>query len=72
MRIQEFLIRILFFVPLYFWLVFLFMMVLGIIAYSLGANDLFYCTFYCKIAAALVFGGIIAIIVCQLNACWRK
>jgi len=72
MRVQEFFVRILFFLPLAFWVTFLFLMVLGIIAYLLGAHETFYCTVYCKVALALLIGGSLAVIICQVNACWKK
>lgn len=72
MRTKEFLVRLLVFLPIALWSVFLFLMVFGIAAYLLGANSLFYCTIYCKIGMALFILATIAVIYCQGEACLKN
>jgi len=72
MRIKEFLMRLVVFLPMAIWGVFLILMLFGIAAYLLGASPLFYCTIYCKIGLGLFVTVTLAVIYCQANACAKK
>jgi uncharacterized membrane protein YkvI len=72
MRIKEFFIRLGLFIPFAFWVTFLFMMLIGIIASFLGAGSFFYCTIYCKLAVIVFISLVAAIVLCQFKACCKK
>ena len=72
MRLKEFFIRILVILPIAVWSVFIFLMLLGIVAYLLGAKPWFYCTVYCKVGVALYILATLAVFYCQSRACFRK
>lgn len=72
MRKKEFLIRIGVIIPIALWTVFVFMVLLGIISSTFGAESAFYCTIYCKIGVALIGAAIAGVVYCQAKACWKN
>jgi len=72
MRIKEFMIRLGVILPMAVWSVFLFLMILGIVFYQLGADSAFYCTTYCQVGIALNIIVISGVIIYQARACVNK
>ena len=69
MRTKEFFMRLGVLLPMAFWGVFIFLMLFGIVANSLGADSLFYCEVYCKIGITLFTVAILSVIYCQARSC---
>lgn len=63
--------RLAFLIPLVLFGVYLLVAVFGIIADAFGAQDLFYCTVYCKIAVAVLITAVLATVCSQVRACTR-
>ena len=72
MRIKEFFVRVGFTVPVALWVVFIFMMLVGIVANGVGAGPQFYCTVYCKLALYLAIAVITAVVCFQAKICIVK
>lgn len=72
MRYKDFFIRTGFFLPLAIFAVFVFMIAFGIISGVCGAGEEFYCSAYCKIGLSLLITTLVAVIFCQVKACWRN
>ncbi len=71
MKTKEFITRLGILMPLAFWSVFMFMMLLGIIANSIGVYSGFFCDVYCKLGLTLLAALFLSIIYCQAKSCWK-
>lgn len=72
MRYKEFFVRTGFFLPLAIFAIFIFMMAFGMISGIFGADNVFYCSMYCKIGLSLLIVVLPTIVFCQAKACWKK
>jgi len=71
MKAKEFFTRLGFLIPLALWSVFMFMILLGITANSLGIFSSFFCDVYCKLGLTLFTALFLSIIYCQAKSCWK-
>jgi len=72
MRVKEFFIRTGIFLPMVVFAILIILMLFGIAADLMGAEQMFYCTIYCKICTAVIALGATIVIYCQARACWRN
>jgi len=71
MKTKEFFTRLGVLIPLALWSVFMFMMLLGIIANSLGVYSGFFCDTYCRLGVTLFTALFLSIIYCQAKCYWK-
>ena len=72
MRTKEFFIRTGIFLPMAVFGILFFLMLVGVAADLLGAQNAFYCTVYCKVSVGLISAVVATVIYCQAKACWRN
>jgi len=72
MRTQEFFIRTGIFLPITVFVILFVLMLVGLSVDMLGAKSLFYLSGYWKTCMAILGAGAIAILICQVKACWKN
>jgi len=72
MRIADFMVRSGIFLPMVIWGILLGLSVTGMIVDLTRAQSGFYCTVYCKASVGILLFGVLAVLMCQAKACWRK